>query len=104
MRNSALGQNAPEEAIFFSSRDYRPEYEEIEAPPARGFNDMTTDEKIVEMAGAVRLLAWYVQRLSETAPPPARREWAPDLEMKEVRDSMQKLQEACHVVATPRTE
>lgn len=58
---------------------------------------MTTDEKIVEIAGAVRLLAFHVDQIYR----------GPDeevhAELMEVRDAMQKVQKACSVTATPHT-
>lgn len=63
---------------------------------------MNTDEKIAEMAGAIRLLAWHVQRLEEIADvSPARESWGAE-ELTEVRAAMQKVSEACPV-ACPTT-
>ncbi len=54
---------------------------------------MTNEKKIVELAGAIRLLAWHVARLSSDSEVSA--------ELAEVRNSMQKVAEACATTSTP---
>jgi hypothetical protein len=56
---------------------------------------MKTDDKIVALARAIRLLAWHVDRLSKDNETSA--------ELREIRDSMQRLQRAPGFETDPAT-